>query len=95
MAVMDEDTVRLINYKQLMQDPKYKKNWITSSENEFGCLANGVGGRIKKPTNTIKFIRKKYIPISRRKDVTYGYFVCNVHNEKYENNRTRFVVGGN
>ena len=46
MAVMDEQTGRLLNYKQLMQDPKYKENWITSSENEFGRLANGVGGCI-------------------------------------------------
>ena len=54
-----------------------------------------VGGRIKNPTNTIKFIRNKDVPISRRKDVTYGSFVCNVRNEKAEKNRTRFVVGGN
>ena len=42
-----------------MQDTKYKKNWSTSSENEFGYLANGVGGRIKNTTNTMKFIRIK------------------------------------
>ena len=94
MAVINEQTGRLLNYKQLMRDPKYKKNWSTSSANEFGRLANGVGGRIKNPTNTIKFIRRKDIPGSRRKDVTYGSFVCNVRNEKAEKNRTRFVVGG-
>ena len=93
MDVMDEQTGRLLNYKQLMRDPKYNKNWSTSSSNEFGCIANGVGGRIKNSTNTIKFIRKKDIPISGRKDVTYGYFVCNVHNEKADKNRTRFVAG--
>ena len=49
----------------------------------------------KKPTNTIKFIINKAIHIARRKDVTYGSFVCNVRNEKSENNRTSFVVGGN
>ena len=77
-----------------MRDPKYKENWSTSSENEFGRLYNGVGGRIKKPTTTIKFIRKKDILIAMRKDVTYDYFVCSVLNEKSENKRTRFVVGG-
>ena len=56
MALMDEQTGQLLNYKQLMRDPKYKKNWSTSSANEFGILANGAGGRIKNPTNTIKFI---------------------------------------
>ena len=94
MAVMDEQTGQLLNYKNLMRDPKYKKNWSTSSANEFGCMANGVGGRIKNPTNTIKFIIRKDIPVSRRKDVTYGSFVCNVRNEKSEKNRTHFVVGG-
>ena len=28
------------------------------------------------------------------KDVTYGQFVCNIRPEKDEQNRTRFVVGG-
>ena len=78
-----------------MWDPKYKKHWSTSSANEFGRLANGVGRCIKKSTNTIKFTRKKDVPISRSKDVTYGSFVCNVRNDKAENNRTRFVIGGN
>ena len=56
--------------------------------------ANGVGGRIKNPTNTIKFIRKDDVPRERRKDVTYGQFVCTVRPEKAEKNRTRFTVGG-
>ena len=92
MAVMDEQTGRLLDYKHLMKDPKYKKNWSTSSANEFGRLDNGVGGRIKNPTNTIRLIRRKDIPRSRFKDVAYGSFVCNVRNEKAEKNRTRFVV---
>ena len=94
MAVMDAETGKLLNYRQLMRDPKYKKNWSISSANEFGRLANGVGGRIKNPTNTIKFVRRKDIPSDRRKDVTYGQFVCSVRPEKKEQNRTRFTVGG-
>ena len=78
----------------MMQDPKYKKNWSTFSANEFGRLANGIGGRIKKLTYTIKFIRKKDVPIVIRKDVTYGSFFCNVRNKNAEKNRTRFVLGG-
>ena len=77
-----------------MLDPKYKKNWSTSSANEFGLLDSGVGGRIKNPTNTTKFIKRKDKPGSRRNDVTYGYFVCNVRNEKSEKKRTRLVIGG-
>ena len=82
MAVMDAETGKLLNYKQLMQNPKYRKNWGISSANEFGRLANGVGGRTKNPTNTIKFIRKDKVPKERIKDVTYGSFVCNIQPEK-------------
>ena len=94
MAVMDADTGKLLNYRQLMRDPKYQKDWSISSANEFGRLANGVGGRITNPTNTIKFIRRSEVPGDRTKDVTYGQFVCSVRPEKKEKNRTRFTVGG-
>ena len=33
MAGMDEETGNMLNYKQLMRDPKYKNHWSTSSEN--------------------------------------------------------------
>ena len=33
MAVMDEETGKMLNYEQLMQDTKYKKHWSTSSAN--------------------------------------------------------------
>ena len=33
------------------------------------------------------------VPEKRRKDVTYGKFVCSVRPEKKEKNRTRLVVG--
>ena len=92
MLVMDAETGNLLNYRQLRRDPKYSKELNKCSANEFGCLANGVGGRVKG-TNTIKFIKRSDMPEGRRKDVTYGYFVCSVRPEKKERNRTRFVVG--
>ena len=76
IAVMDEETGQLLNYRQLLCSAKYKKQWSTSSANEFRRLANGADNRIKNPTNTIQFIRKKDIPQDCRKDVTYGSFVC-------------------
>ena len=78
LAVMDTDISKLLSYRQLMRTPKFKKNRSTSLANEFGRLANGVGGRIKKPTNTIAFITRQEIPHDRRKDVIYGQFVCSV-----------------
>jgi len=92
MAVLDADTGKLLNYRQLLWHTKRKKYWQTSSANKVGRLANGVGGRIKG-TNTIKFIRKSEVPKDRMKDVTYGHFICMVRPEKAEKNQTRFMVG--
>jgi hypothetical protein len=93
LAVMDKATGKMLNYRQLIRHPDYNADWTLSSANEFGRLANGVGGRVKG-TNTITFIPKAAVPPNRRKDVTYGTFVCTVRPEKKEPNRTRFVVGG-
>jgi hypothetical protein len=94
MAVMNADTGKLLNYCQLMQNTKYKKTWSLSSANEFGRLANGIGGRIKNPTNTIEFIFQHEVPLDWMKDITYGQFVCMVQPEKAEPNQRRFTVGG-
>ena len=93
LAVMDKATGKLLNYRQLLRHPAYNADWTLSSANEFGRLANGVVGRVKG-TNTIKFIPKSAIPKDRRKDVTYGSFVCTVRPEKKEPNKTRFVISG-
>jgi hypothetical protein len=45
MSVMDAESRRLLNYKPLVQHQKYKGEWQVSSANEFGRVANGVGGR--------------------------------------------------
>eukprot|EP00804_Cyclotella_cryptica_P030543 CCRYP_014824-RA/>CCRYP_014824-RA protein AED:0.46 eAED:0.46 QI:0/-1/0/1/-1/1/1/0/105 len=93
LAVLVKSTGKLLNYHQLLQHPVYQGDWTISSANEFGCLAQGVGCRIKG-TDTIRFLRKSDIPQDRRKDVTYGRFVCTVRPEKAEPNRTHFTVGG-
>jgi hypothetical protein len=73
MAVMDADTGKLLNYRQLMRSTKYREawTWSLSSANEFGRLANGIGGRITNPTNTIEFKLQHEVPTERLKDVTY------------------------
>jgi hypothetical protein len=94
MMVLDEESGKLLRYKQLLKHPKYKKKWSISAADEFGRLAQGVGGRIAKPTNTIHFIHEHEVPKDRKKDVTYGSFTCTVRPEKADPNRTRFTVGG-
>ena len=94
-GVMDKDTGKILQYRQLLRHPKLKHAWTKSSANEFGRLAKGVGGRIKNPTETIRFIKFEDIPKERRRDITYGSFVCSVRPEKIdEPNRTRFTAGG-
>eukprot|EP00804_Cyclotella_cryptica_P008100 CCRYP_004591-RA/>CCRYP_004591-RA protein AED:0.17 eAED:0.17 QI:0/0/0/1/0/0/4/0/815 len=80
----------MLNYRQLLRHPDYNADWTLSSANEFGRLANGVGGRVKG-TNTITFIPKAAVPPNRRKDVTYGTFVCT---REKGTQQDRFVVGG-
>lgn len=94
LAVMDQDTGKLLKYRQLLRHPKHRKEWSVSAANEFGRLANGVGGRVKG-TNTFNFINKSKIPKQRMKDITYGQFVCSIRPEKKEPLRVRLVVGGN
>jgi hypothetical protein len=43
--IRDEETGEYLNYRQLMRHPKHKTIWNTSSPNEFGQLAQGVGGK--------------------------------------------------
>jgi hypothetical protein len=83
-----------LEYRALLKHPKFKKAWSISAANEFGRLAQGVGGRVKG-TDTIRFIRKSEVPSDRFKDVTYIKMVCQVRTEKKEPNRSRATVGGN
>ena len=91
-AVLEGD--KILKYRQLIKHPEVGEQWRTSSANEFGRLAQGIGGRVQG-TNTINFIPKYLVPEDRIMDVTYGKFVCNIRPEKDEVHRTRFVVGGN
>ena len=93
-SVLDHETVQLLEYRQLVKNPKFKEIWTRSAADEFGRLAQGIGGRIKG-TDTIRFIHKREIPTDRLKDVTYIKFVCNVRTKKKDPNRTRATMGGN
>ncbi len=93
-SVLDQGTGQLLEYHQLLKNPKFKEIWTRSAADEFGRLAQGIGGRIKG-TDTIHFIHTWEISTDRLKDVTYIKFVCNVRTEKKDPNRTRATMGGN
>ena len=44
LAVLDEESGKLLKYKQLMTHPKYKKDWQVSAADEFGRPMKAVGG---------------------------------------------------
>ena len=81
--IFDEETGKLLKYRKLISHPKYHETWSHSSANEFGRLAQGVGGRIKG-TDTIFFIHKHQIPQDRWRDITYAKFVCELKPNKAE-----------
>jgi hypothetical protein len=81
-----------MEYRQLIADPATCETWQKSTANEFGRLAQGVGGRIKG-TDTITFIRHHEMPQDRQ--ATYPRFVCSERPQKAERHRTRMTVGGN
>ena len=102
--IHDKETGEYLKYRQLMRYPKYKGTWQQSAANEFGRLAQGVGGRYKG-TNTIFFIHKNQVPNDRIKDLMYGSFSCDykkqlLRSEQWrnidnvDNNKGSHVVGG-
>ena len=89
-AVFDEESGKMLEYRQLVKHPKYAKIWSKSFANELGRLAQGI--RDIKGTNTIVFIPKDKVPQGRT--VTYGRIVCELRPMKKEVERTRLTVGG-
>jgi hypothetical protein len=84
----------LLEYKQLIANPKRRETWTHSYGNEIVRLAQGMPGR-NTGTNTIIFIRKNQVPKERAKNVTYGLITTLIRPEKVdEPNRTRLVAGG-
>ena len=69
-AVIDDETGELLEYRHLIQRPKYKKDWGYSFGNEIGRLAQRMPGR-NEGTATLSFIDKKDIPSERWKDVAH------------------------
>eukprot|EP01082_Thalassiosira_pseudonana_P012372 g11214.t1 g11214 contig5:382941-386300(-) len=92
-SIIDDTTGEVLEYRHLIRNPKYQKEWNTSCANEIGRLAQGIGKRIDG-TNTMFFINKQDIPNDRFKDITYAKFVCDYRPGKSEPNRTRLTMGG-
>ncbi len=92
--VLDFDTGELLEYRQLLRDPKHKEIWTKAGANEFSRLAQGVSGCIDG-TNTIFFVHKNKILRDRLKDVTYNKFVASICTKKDEPHHIRATLGCN
>ena len=89
-VIIDDETGKSLEYRQLIQIDRYKKIWSRSYANELSCLAQGI--RDIPGTNTIQFIRKDQVPKGRK--VTYGRIVCTHCPPKSEPDRSRLTTGG-
>ena len=81
-SVIDETTGDVHEYRHLMRTPA-KKVWETALANDLGRLAQGVGTRMQKGTNTIRFVGRKAVPKDRK--VTYARLVASLrpHKKRY------------
>ena len=73
-AVLNEETGELMEYRHIMQNPKYRQLYATFYSKELGSLVQGMPGKAEG-TNTIYFIDKADIPAEQWEDVTYGRVV--------------------
>ena len=70
-AVLNEETGKLMEYRHLVANPKYRKTWMPAYGKEIGRLAQGIPG-VVDGMDTIVFIEKNEVPSDRWRDVTYG-----------------------
>jgi hypothetical protein len=78
-SVICPDTGKSLKHNELITSSRYKIGWMRSTVNEIGRLTQGLK-RGNKVTNTIKFIRREYVPVGRK--VTYGSLVVDIKARK-------------
>ena len=69
-AVIDEETGKQMEYRDLIKKPELFSLWTRSLANELGRLTQGIRDIVG--TNTMFFIPKSEIPQNRQMDITYG-----------------------
>jgi hypothetical protein len=101
MPVLNDETGKTLELRQLRQHPKYKAVWDTSYADKLGRLCQGIGKDAKDPTkprvsgtNTFRPICYQDIPTERRNEITYSCVVCEVRPQKDDPNQTCITIGG-
>ena len=93
-TVLDEEKVKLMEYRHLMKSPNYCRLYGTSYGKELVKIAQGMPGRVEG-TDTIFFINKYNVPTTRCKYVTYVRIVVNYIPEKSYTYHRRLTIGEN
>jgi hypothetical protein len=90
-AVIDPNTGKSQNYRQLMQGPDAAV-WIQGCTNEMSQLLLGIDPTSNTGTDTIRFIGHDEVPTG--KTPTYLSIVVGIQPKKEETHRVRFTCGG-
>ena len=75
-TVLNQETGEMMEYRQVMKNPKYQELYEKVYAKELVCLAQGIPG-LADGTESIFFIDKNNVLSDRCKDVTYGKIVVN------------------
>ena len=82
-----------MEYQRLMKSPKYRQLHCNYYAKKIGKLAQGMSGLVEG-TNKMFFIKKKYTPVDRWREVTYWRVVVDYRPEKSDPYLTTITVGG-
>ena len=80
-VVLNLEIGEMMEYRQVMKNPKYRELYEKAYEKELARLSKFIPG-LEDGTETIFFIDKHNVPSDRWKDVTYGKMVINYRPEK-------------
>ena len=86
-----------LEYRHLIEHPKFRDNWLKSGANEFYRLFQGSKTETDetqkiKGANTLFWINREQV--SKNRTATYARVVVNKRLEKEEVNRTQITAGG-
>ena len=83
LSVLDGQSGKLLEHRQLRRHLTLKETWDTSYSNELGRLCQGIGkgavgpkNQSIKGTGTFKVIRFNNIPFDKQKDICHTRVVC-------------------
>ena len=101
LPVLDEESGKLLEHRQLRRHPRLKETWDTSYANELGRLCQGIGKGTAGPaqqrvkgTSTFRVICYDDIPSNKMSDIFHTRVVCEYFPDKDDPNRTRITLAG-